>query len=444
MSHRAVAVVAVALGMLAQMLPAAACTCVPRDPRDELKDAEGAMVGTVVARRTESGESASYDVYTFQVDEAFKGDLGETVDVYTGSQGNTCGFVLEVGDQAGLLMSFLDDGAAWWSSTCDAMHPDELRRAAAPLPQPDGRGPARVLVGGSWGESSYMVLDARGRTLGYGLGDESGVQLEVCPGARRFLEVYRRSRGWRLALRSMASNRLVGRGFQPLDPEVSPYAWVPAASCGGDGWILAAFADWDRPGWGNIDRIRGRDHDRRYFGRLDDAVFPGGGVAYVRRDRQIVSVGLSSGRVEEIVKFRTRPYSLVVSPDRSRLATFLGRDLAVVDLDDGAVRRRNLRREYAQVEWMDEDHLVLFPYGGRGRVTVVPAGRGRPEPVDGDWSSFTNAVVGRYGYGLDGYSLWRVRLPDGPVEVVRSFDSPEIESLAAVRPPRDVAWPPPP
>lgn len=445
--------VAVVASLLAGAVPAKACQCVPGDPRDRFAEADGAMIGTVVSRRPatdENGEpSPSRDVVTFRVDEAFKGDLGETVDVYTSSQESTCGLSIEEGHQLGLLMSYGESSGTWGASACDAIDPDELRRAAAPLPEPDGRGRARVLVGGSWGESSYMALDARGRTLGYGLGDRSGVRLEVCPGARRFLEIDPGRRGWRIALRSMRSNRLIETTRIPSSAGPGAGAPVHAIACGGPSGraILVArirYEEGDR--WGRIERVRGRERERLYSGQLHDAVFPGYGVAYLQRGGRIIALDLSSELLTRVAWFRPRwPRGLEVSPDGTRLATLIGPDVFVADLTADTAFGRDVRPErYARVAWMDDDRLVLFPEEYGGRVAVLHADRGRPRLIEGEWFGDVNVVSGGFAYGLTDHLLSRVGLPDGPVEHVRSFDSPEIGSLTAVEPPRRVGWPPPP
>lgn len=439
--------VAAIVGILSQTLPAAACSCVEEDLRDALERSDGAIVGTLLERRPATDENGQPDpwiyVFTFRVDEALKGEFAETVEVRGGSDGASCGLSAEEGQQLGLLMSFDESDGTWGSGLCSQTSPEELRKAAAPLPAPDGRGRARLLVGGSWGESSYMALDARGRTLGYGLGDESGARLEVCPGARRFLEVYRRNRGWTIAVRDTATNQRAGKVSVVLGEEARDDTTMPAVTCGGPRgrtvfFAVAAYGG----GRGRVVAVRGGDRDVSYSGRLDDVVFAGDGTAFLQRGREIAALDLSSGRLAPVVTFRSRPYLLELSPNGARLATFLGRDVVVVDLGDGTRRRHDLPREYAEVGWMDRERLVLFPHAGRGRVTVLGAGDGRARPISGDWYAFTSVVSGRFAFGLGYRELYRVGLPDGRVELVRSFDSPFIESIAAVTPPTDVEWPP--
>lgn len=441
MRRRGVVLVAVVVSLLTQAVPARACQCAPGDPRDQFEAAEGAMVGTVLSRRP----AENRDVLTFRVDEAFKGELGETVDVYTSSQETACGLGVQEGDQLGLLMSYAETEGTWGASSCDAMAPDELRRAAAPLPEPDGRGRARILVGGSWGESSYMALDAAGRTLGYGLDDESGALLRVCPGGRRFLEVYRRSRGWTIALRSMRSNRLIDETRIPLIAGPGEGAAVHDIACGAPRGrsILLARIRFGPDGWGRVERIRGRDREPLYSGELDDAVFPGGGVAYLRRGGRIFALDLSSERLALKAWFRPgRPRRMEVSPDGTRLATLVGPHVFVTDLATGTSFGRDVRPErYARIAWMDDDRLVLFPEEHGGRVAVLHADRGKPQVIQGEWFAGLSVVSGRFAYGLGDYQLYRVALPDGPVEHVRSFDSAAVGSLTAVDPPRRVEWP---
>lgn len=135
-------------------LPAQACSCAYGDPRESLHEANGAFIGTFLSARdadgVPSGSSDDDTIYTFEVDEAFKGSFGETVDVHAPLSGASCGLEVAPGQDYGLFLYL--DGDAWHSSLCSMVEPEDLRQAAAPLPEPDGENPARFLIGGSFGE----------------------------------------------------------------------------------------------------------------------------------------------------------------------------------------------------------------------------------------------------------------------------------------------------
>src|SRR5687768_877696 len=82
--------------LTALALPASACSCVRGDPRDQLKVADGAIVGTLVSQRPDP-ENESRSIYTFDVEEEVKGEFEETLDVYSGTDGASCGFEMAPG-----------------------------------------------------------------------------------------------------------------------------------------------------------------------------------------------------------------------------------------------------------------------------------------------------------------------------------------------------------
>jgi hypothetical protein len=152
--------------------PAHACTCAARgDPRERLAAADGAFIGNLVSRR-ETGPlgsiiSTGRDViYTFEVAEAFKGDIGRQVEVHSAASGASCGFEVPPGEPIGVLLE--GGNGTWRSGLCGQIEPDKLRTAAAPLPAPDGQPPAALVVGGGFGEARLLVLDRHARTLAYG------------------------------------------------------------------------------------------------------------------------------------------------------------------------------------------------------------------------------------------------------------------------------------
>ena len=79
-----------------------------------------------------------------------------------------------------VIVSPRDDGL-WNSSLCQQINAQELHDAAQPFPAPDGEGPIKMLVGGSWGEMGIVALDSQGRTLAYGERVESSSWLVAAP-----------------------------------------------------------------------------------------------------------------------------------------------------------------------------------------------------------------------------------------------------------------------
>jgi hypothetical protein len=121
--------------------PSLACSCVGIDnPRAAVEAADGAFVGTLVRREEPQpqGELLSSDqvvTWTFQVDRLLKGSIGSTVDVESPWSDVSCGLLVEVGEQAGLLLS--RTRGQWQSGLCSQIDPDTLLRVAVGFSPPE-------------------------------------------------------------------------------------------------------------------------------------------------------------------------------------------------------------------------------------------------------------------------------------------------------------------
>lgn len=151
MSRFLAALVAVTAGLLALPERAAACSCAVGDPRQMLREADAAFVGTLVARHVERQDGRLFSsgdpaMLVFRVEEAVKGDLGELVEVETAASGASCGIEAPVGQRIGLFLTRTSGG--WASSLCQQIDPSVLLAAAATdlLPnEPGGITDARPL-----------------------------------------------------------------------------------------------------------------------------------------------------------------------------------------------------------------------------------------------------------------------------------------------------------
>ena len=74
-------------------------------------------MGEVLERRAAGGEV----VYVLRVEQAYKGDLNERVEVVTPADGAQCGLSAPVGERLGLLLD--RDGAVWRSGLCRQVDP---------------------------------------------------------------------------------------------------------------------------------------------------------------------------------------------------------------------------------------------------------------------------------------------------------------------------------
>ena len=99
---------------------ASACSCRPVDLQRDLPAADGAIIGAVLERSI-SGDTATY---LFRVEQVYKGEIENRVEVVTPAGGAACGLELAVGDRAGLLLT--RDGNVWRSGLCSQVDPADF------------------------------------------------------------------------------------------------------------------------------------------------------------------------------------------------------------------------------------------------------------------------------------------------------------------------------
>jgi hypothetical protein len=430
----AVLAVVVASALAASAGPARACSCAPIDARAALASADGAFIGTFLERRV-SGQptsSAAPAVYVFRVLEPVKGLIGSTVEVVAPVSGASCGIEVEVGATIGL---FLDrQGSTWTSSLCAQIAPSRLREAARPLPRPDGRGAAAFLVAGRFGAMSALALDARGRTLAYGRGDEDVLALAVCPGSRRTVEVVK-GRAIRLVVRRLPDLRVVRRRTLPVfrDASVTPSLhcadtraadvrlfWTDLNQQGRTARILWIGAQRTRVLWRGTALFSALGRERAFV------------AAGVRGDR-LLRVALATGRATALVRVAPTSSGLFASSDGRRLAAVSSSWLTLAEVGGSGVTTRRVRVSGCCVP------RVLFLPGGRlavsdGSLRIFAADLRELGRV-GNWG--TSATVFRDGraVGLEwGGALVSAVLPRGPARRIRTLPSPVAYALVAIPP----------
>ncbi|HEY8102916.1 MAG TPA: hypothetical protein VIE18_00250 [Gaiellaceae bacterium] len=96
---------------------ALSCSCAPVDLVRDLPRADGAFVGTVLERNVE-GQTAGY---RFRVEQVYKGEIENRIEIITPADGAACGLELAVGQRAGLLLT--RDGGEWRSGLCSQVDP---------------------------------------------------------------------------------------------------------------------------------------------------------------------------------------------------------------------------------------------------------------------------------------------------------------------------------
>ena len=109
-------------GLVALVLAgdALACTCRPVDLERDLPLAEGAFIGTLLEREDREATST----LLFRVEQVYKGDISNRVEVETARGGVACGVETPVGERTGLLLE--RDGAVWRSSLCSQVDPADF------------------------------------------------------------------------------------------------------------------------------------------------------------------------------------------------------------------------------------------------------------------------------------------------------------------------------
>ena len=399
-----------------------ACSCALPDARSALASADGAFVGTARARR-EAGQQV---VYTFAVERALKGSLGQTVEVVTPSSSASCGIEVPIGARVGLVLDRRD--GAWNGSLCAQFEPAELLAAASPLPAPNGRGPATLVLGGEFGDTRLIALDARGRTLAYGRGGGRAGLVSFCPGNRRLTEVAFAAGGTVLAVRALPSLRVVRRHAFVLPGNRYPERLACEASSGTSSVVFARGPTGAATG-AALYRMRDGRRATLWRGAALDAGFSPS-WAYLSAGpagRTLLRVDLASGRTRRVASLPGAITGLSVSADGTGVAGIRARvgrpsEVSRVDLRrPGGVAIAPLARDAAgQVFWLRGGRLLFAPaYGGAPARVLDTALRTTSRFR---WAASTSALAGDALFGADqSLALLRAVLPAGPQRVVRQL-----------------------
>jgi hypothetical protein len=143
-------VAVLAAGLVLASPPASACSCAPPVVEELVPDAGAVFVGREV-ERSDTGQGGFEPVaVTFEVEEALKGSMPETIQVRTGTGGGDCG-VGSLADQGPVgVVAFLgEDDQQLSISICGSIFtPAEVRAVfVAPGEEPEGGGPPYARTG---------------------------------------------------------------------------------------------------------------------------------------------------------------------------------------------------------------------------------------------------------------------------------------------------------
>lgn len=458
------------MGLALALLPlqsAKACSCALGDPRDAFAASEGAFVGTFVESHLAEPpdpdgplNSGADTIYSFALDEEYKGELGEPgdiVEVHSAFSGASCGLQVEEGRQYGLFLSIRKRDGVWSSSLCRQVPPDVMREAASPLPAPTGEGPVAMLLGGSFGEAQVMALDGRGRTLGYGFGGKDVYHVDVCPGSKRAVEIGQSYPDPPiLFVRDVATMEVVRRLELPYGrgqryPGQSPAGLDCRTRLARRIVVFSTFQA-EPESRSLLLRVRGDRASVIHRGSGTSAAF-GRRAAYMPSGpwgRQLVKVSLRSGTERPVTRLPGRHQTaLTLSPDGRRLSGIAIPPWDEMDTEPTTfytvrldrrpfkLRIRSLGRGevYAHTGWMSPRRPVAFvEHPGPSRVFDL---RLRVVSRFGKWPARAPVVLGRraFGPGYEGAyggALYRVRLPDGAVGRARGLPSPIAYPIVAV------------
>ena len=426
----------VVFAIVATALPAKACSCFMGDPRDALKASDGAFVGTLVSATPNAEDEGQTSTYTFTVEEEIKGDLGGTVDVISSTSGASCGIEVPIGGQTGLFLDMVD--GAWSSSLCQQVDPDQLRAAAQPMPEPDGEGPIKMLVSGSYGEAGIIALDSQGRTLAYGEREPDSGMLHVCPNSKRFLEIYGDWRRPELAIRDTSTLEVIREVDLPLGAR--PYRFVSpvAMTCADDKADVVYLAAMRDGGEGFVFKITDTV-TRIYKANVGGFHFVGTDLYLTEggRARFLVKLDLAKNSRDGIATVPDNSTRPRVSPNGRWVTLRAGGDrtrLVVVNTTTGNVRSKLLRVGKAgEAMWLTNRRIAFLPGGyDNNRIEIYTRRLNKVAKVTGEWYTTSNFLEGGVAYGVGWGVLYKASLPGGPAEVLRTFDSPLINHIVPV------------
>ena len=404
-----------------------ACSCALPDPRAALAQADGAFVGRLVDRR----EGDQLTVLVFSVEKALKGAIGSTVEVSTASNSAACGIEARVGTRMGLVLE--RRGGAWHGYLCWQFAPVDLLTAAA-LPAPNGRGPMAMLIGGRFGSARTIGLDAKGRTLAYGMGKGTTTLIAPCPGRQRIAEVARSDTGsdpdvtFEIAVRATRTLEVIRRQTVDLPGWRFPEGITCETQTGSSVVIFAGWAG-DSAVKAAIYRLSSRElatvwQGTAFLSSLDQR------SAYVRAGHgadRMVRVNLGTGQARTLARIPLSP-SLVPDATGRRLAGVAYRldqnsRLFLVDLGAARAKVRSIPLSASEVPgdvlWVSNKRLLFLSADRREMAQMLDL-RLRTR-TRFRWTGREGIHVGSSVFGTSRRSLVAAALPSGPTRVVRSL-----------------------
>ena len=400
-------VVAIALGVvLGAAEPGRACSApaalTPTEPRALVADADAAFIGTLVAVRPKeplvAGSPWPPQIFTYTVEEQFKGDLGNQVEITSVLPGSGCGGLDgTIGRRVAFLLTRRED--AWGPWGVQWMDAETLRRSVLPLPQPDGVGRPAFVAGGHFGVTRSVLLDSRGRTLTYGWGRGAATALSIRPGGKTMVELVRSRDSVRFALRELPSLRLLN------EVEVRANGYGESIVCrsryGADALASVYSFQQKQP---EMQLLRITPLGTKTLERAPQLALA------VREEQAFIS--LSDGRllVRNLVTGTRRTAlrtgqlltGMSISPDRRFLAGFAGDRIVVADLAQRETKSERWAGFRGQTQWVGPRTFIAWSSGSPqpGRLDLLDQELRQLRP-SWSWTAHTTAVSSAGIFGVD-------------------------------------------
>ncbi len=418
-----VAALAVA-GLGVSASTASACSCAFSEPAEMIAAHDAGFIGTATKVR---GLGWGDRRWTFQVQRWVKGDLGGTVTVSAPASGASCGFELELGQEAAIFLRLEGDVAR--GGLCSTVDADAVRAHLDPPPPSTGRRATTLVAGGSGGPYLWLFDDDGGLVASKATSRRSElVDYSVCPGGRRLVEVWER----RVVVRSLETLR---RLRTVAVPEDVGRVWCNDRRARS---VLVARTDDESGDWSAIAPL----------GALGEPLVRGAWVdVEIVGDRLLATVGREHTELRLVSLYASKtallhvaadhtgaPLSVepaiegfAVSPDAERVAFEVtrypaqGRPSSEVFVYDLATRQLLARAgfdvEGGAVGWLDESQLVLSAYEHPPLVLGADDLSVRAElPADAFWVASVNPDGDLIG--MDGPRLAAVTPATGAMHVL--------------------------
>jgi hypothetical protein len=430
-------------------LPAKACSCFRGDNYEAFNNSDAAFIGEFISRREanppkpgEPVSSARPMIYTFRLQEEAKGEFGETVEVESAADGASCGLEVEPGESYGLLL-YTSESGGWTSGLCSQMTPEDLREAARGLPAPDGEGPPKMLVGGSFGPATTISLDDQGRTLAYGYGEGDVIQLSVCPGSGRFAEVSAYyDRKPLLVIRDTKTMDVISQDELPLGNGYrgqQPQALLCRDSAGAGTIVVSHNYNTKRPK-SFIWSVTGKAARKLDTGTASQVKVVGD-LIYMREGAKGRTLSYFDPDTGERVRVASVPRAagLGVSPDGNFVAGISGNSHSKITLADLSGKEPRIRKRTlgsymsGDILWLDSTTLAMMPGGyDNSEIKVFDTRLNELKTVPGEWYTIESVLVGERAWGVGWGALYRAELTEGPAEMIRRLPTEVTYTLAPV------------